>query len=201
MHVNNLIPDVRNQLETNTNSELVEKGAECLGNLAKSGGNMTARNIEDTLERSIELLKQNARPNNTEVKKYAAILILRELSKKLPVITFNKLFSPSKHYLTVFQACKDQRVHVRDAAAQVICACVAHISERLKRKAGQEKNARGKEGQVTETMMIFTEVEQAFGKDDDFYYQHSALTILGELISQDGTSTEILSGRDNKGRQ
>ena len=170
MHVNNLIPDVRNQLETNTNLELVEKGAECLGNLAKSGGNMTARNIEDTLERSIELLKQNARPNNTDIKKYAAVLILRELSKKLPVITFNKLFSPSKHYLAVFDACKDQRVNVRDAAAQVMCACAAHISERLKRKGGQEKSVRGQDGQVTETMMIFKEVEKAFGKDDDYNY-------------------------------
>jgi hypothetical protein len=57
MYVNKLIPDVRQQLETNNNLELVEKGAECLGNLAKSGGNMTAKNIEDTLERAIELLK------------------------------------------------------------------------------------------------------------------------------------------------
>lgn len=57
MYVNRLIPDVRIQLETNNNIELVEKGAECLGNLARSGGNMTAKNIEDSLERSIELLK------------------------------------------------------------------------------------------------------------------------------------------------
>lgn len=57
MYVNKLIPDVRQQLETNNNIEIVEKGAECLGNLARSGGNMTAKNIEDTLERSIELLK------------------------------------------------------------------------------------------------------------------------------------------------
>lgn len=95
----------------------MEKGAECLGNLARSGGNMTAKNIEDTLERSIELLKQNNRPNNSDIKKYAAVLILRELSKKLPVITFNKLFSPTKPYLSVFEACKDNRENVRDAAA------------------------------------------------------------------------------------
>jgi len=42
---------------------------------------------------------------------------LRELSKKLPVITFNKLFSPLKPYLAVFEACKDNRENVRDAAA------------------------------------------------------------------------------------
>lgn len=48
--------------------------------------------------------------------------------------------------------------------------------------------------------MIYSEVEKAFGKDDDQNYQHSALTILGELISQDGTSQEILRGEDKPGQ-
>jgi hypothetical protein len=91
---------------------------------------MTAKNIEDTLERSIELLKQNNRPNNADMRKYAAVLILKNLGKKLPVVTFNKLFSPTKPYMSVFEACKDNRENVRDAAAQVINACIAHISER-----------------------------------------------------------------------
>jgi len=93
MYVNKLIPDVRQQLETNTNQETVEKGAECLGNLARSGGNITVKNIDDTLIRAIELLRLNNRPNNTDIKKYSAVLILKEFSQKLPVITFNKLFS------------------------------------------------------------------------------------------------------------
>ena len=49
-------------------------------------------------------------------------------------------------------------------------------------------------------MMIYTEVEKAFGKDEDQNYQHSALTILGELISQDGTSQEIIHGKDPNGK-
>jgi hypothetical protein len=57
MYVNKLIPIVLQQLETNANQEIVEKGAECLGNLARSGGNITVKNIDDTLERAIELLK------------------------------------------------------------------------------------------------------------------------------------------------
>jgi hypothetical protein len=76
---------VRQQLEMNNNIEIVEKGAECLGNLARSGGNLIQKNIEDTLERSIELLKQNNRPNNSDIKKYAAVLILKNLGEKLPV--------------------------------------------------------------------------------------------------------------------
>ena len=46
----------------------------------------------------------------------------------------------------------------------------------------ESKNV-NKEIKKTETMMIYTEVEKAFGKDEDQNYQHSALTILGELIS------------------
>ena len=76
---------MRQQLEMNNNIEIVEKGAECLGNLARSGGNLIQKNIEDTLERSIELLKQNNRPNNSDIKKYAAVLILKNLGEKLPV--------------------------------------------------------------------------------------------------------------------
>lgn len=85
INVNKLIPDVRQQLEFNNNVDIVEKGAECLGNLARYGGNMIVKNIEDTLERSIELLKQNNRPNNSDIKKYAAVLMLKNLGKKLPV--------------------------------------------------------------------------------------------------------------------
>jgi hypothetical protein len=81
-----------------------------LGNLARSGGNITVKNIDDTLERAIELLKSNNRPNNTDIKKYSAVLILKEFSQKLPLITFNKLFSlVNKPYLQVFEACKDNR--------------------------------------------------------------------------------------------
>jgi hypothetical protein len=43
--------------------------------------------------------------------------MLKNLGKKLPVQTFNKLFSPQKPYLSVFEACKDNRENVRDAAA------------------------------------------------------------------------------------
>jgi hypothetical protein len=204
MYVNKLIPDVRTQIETNNNVELVEKGAEALGNLAKSGGNMTAKNIEDTLERSIELLKQNIKPNNSDIKKYAAVLILKELSNKCPVITFNKLFNPQKNYMTVFDACKDNRENVRQAAAQVICECAKHISDRFNKKdKSRMHNEESKEGRAkqTETMMIYAEVEKAFGKDDDQNYQHSTLTILEELIKLDGTSSEIIHGKDRNGRE
>jgi hypothetical protein len=70
------------------------------------------------------------------------VLILKEFSQKLPVITFNKLFSlVNKPYLQVFEACKDNRQFVREAAAEVINACIKHISDRQQRKGNmREKN-------------------------------------------------------------
>ena len=41
-----------NQLRTN-NKELVEKGAECLGNLAEAGGSITAEVIDKSLNIAI----------------------------------------------------------------------------------------------------------------------------------------------------
>jgi len=56
-HVNKIIPDVRAQLDSNNNTvEFVQKCAVCLGNLAKSGGNVTAKNIEETLQKAIDWL-------------------------------------------------------------------------------------------------------------------------------------------------
>lgn len=48
--------------------------------------------------------------------------------------------------------------------------------------------------------MIYKKVEKAFGMDEDQNYQHSALTILGELISQEGTSQEVIYGKDENGK-
>ena len=103
----------------------MEKGAECLGNLAQSGGNITAKNIEETLTKTIEWLELSK--GSTDMRKYAAVLILREFSSKLPVITFNKLFGPGQSYLKVFGAFTDTREHVRMTAAEVINSCIRHI--------------------------------------------------------------------------
>jgi hypothetical protein len=48
--------------------------------------------------------------------------------------------------MSVFDACKDNRENVRDAASQVINACIAHISERQKRKGNvREQLKKGEE--------------------------------------------------------
>ena len=79
----------------------------------------------------------------------------------------------------------------------MINACIKHISDRQQRKGiAREKNAKQaeetKKEKETETSMIYTEVKKAYEKDASKEYKQSALSILGELISQEGTSEEII---------
>ena len=82
---------LRSQLKIN-NRELVERGAECLGNLAEAGGSITAGVIDESLTDAIRWLQEDRNPRSTDIKKYSAVLILREFCCKQKVITFNKLF-------------------------------------------------------------------------------------------------------------
>ena len=85
------------------NTDLVEKGAECLGNLAETGGPITAQANDDTLQLAIKWLSDDPNPKSSKIEKYSAVLVLREYAKKLPIITFNKLFD-GKAYELVFIA-------------------------------------------------------------------------------------------------
>ena len=90
-YVKQIIPVLRSQLKTN-NRELVERGASCLGNLAEAGGSITAGVIDESLTDAIRWLQEDRNPRSTDIKKYSAVLILREFCFKQKVITFNKLF-------------------------------------------------------------------------------------------------------------
>lgn len=102
-YVNKLIPVLLAQLTTNS-PEFVEKCAECLGNLAEAGGNITADVIEKSLNQAVVWLAADKHPKSTDIKKYSAVLILKEYSKKLPNNTFAKLFGQEENYKLVFEA-------------------------------------------------------------------------------------------------
>mgnify|MGYP006094867295 CR=1 FL=1 len=110
------------------NTDLVEKGAECLGNLAETGGPITAQANDDTLQLAIKWLSDDPNPKSSKIEKYSAVLVLREYAKKLPIITFNKLFD-GKAYELVFIACKDHRENVRITAAECMNYCIRQITD------------------------------------------------------------------------
>lgn len=112
------------------------------------------------------------------------MLLLKEYARKLPIITFNKLFD-GVAYKLVFAACKDHRENVRMTAAECINYCIRQITERSQRK-----------GHQNQTQLIYAEVEQALNPElNDPFYQHSALSILGAIIQARDINKEIIKNR------
>ena len=153
-YVNKIMPMISDQMKNN-NQELVEKAAECLGNLAKAGGNIIAETVEKTLEQAINWLTKDKSSKSSDIKKYSAVLLLREFCKKLPIVTFNKLFDINNSYKHIFTAFRDHRVNVRDTAAECINVCLNLISERESKKS--------KQGLLR---LIYEEIEVAFNDSD-----------------------------------
>jgi hypothetical protein len=75
-------------------------------------------------------LTEDKDPKSNSIKKYSAVLVLREFCKKLQIITFNKLFDGKKNFKLIFYALKDHRLHVRTTAAECINECIRMINAR-----------------------------------------------------------------------
>lgn len=99
-NVKNIIENVMEQLQIN-NKELVEKAADCLGILAEAGGKTMAETFEKVLEVVIQHLN-----HDKDIKKYSAVLVTKQFCKKLPIITFNKLFDRAQNFKLIFSALK-----------------------------------------------------------------------------------------------
>ena len=80
----------------------MEKAAECLGILAEARGKNTADAVDSIPQRVIDILSDRDPKSNS--RKYGAVLVLKEFCKKLPIITFNKLFDRNKNFTYLFGA-------------------------------------------------------------------------------------------------
>jgi hypothetical protein len=128
--VKSIMPFVLKQLSANKEEYLVERTAECLGILAEAGGKITAEAVNEALMTVIQFLDDDRDPNSKNIKKYSAVLVLREFCKKLSIITFNKLFDSKKHFRLIFFTLKDKREKVRTTAADCIKECIRMINAR-----------------------------------------------------------------------
>jgi len=172
-NVKKIMPCVQIQLQNN-NKELVEKAADCLGILAEAGGKTTAEVFDSVLIEMISFLENDKDAKSNNIKKYSAVLVIKEFCKKLQIITFNKLFDKQQNFKLIFYALKDHRLHVRTTAADCINECIRIISAR-EYQNDQKRNYLD---------LIYTQVSQALfdTHDTDVFYQQSTLSILSELI-------------------
>ena len=70
-----------------------------MGNLASAGGLITIDAVEKSLNQALDWLSQDTNPKSNDIKKYSAILILREYTLKQPSMTFNKIFDKANSNL------------------------------------------------------------------------------------------------------
>ena len=97
------------------NKELVEKAAHCLGILAEAGGKNTAEAIDMGPTMAIKFLREDRDPKSNNMKKYSAVLVLKEFCKKHSIVTFNRIFDQgqSQNVELIFETLKDHRIYVR----------------------------------------------------------------------------------------
>ncbi|KAF2500193.1 ARM repeat-containing protein [Lophium mytilinum] len=97
--------------------------ARALGRLAKPGGTLTAELVEAEVNGALEWLQMERQEN----RRFAAVLILRELAKNSPTLMYKWV---PQIFDVIWAALRDPKVLIRESAAEAISACFEIISPR-----------------------------------------------------------------------
>ncbi|KAH7139276.1 armadillo-type protein [Dendryphion nanum] len=97
--------------------------ARTLGRLAKPGGTLTAELVESEVKAALEWLQLE----RTENRRFAAVLIIRELAKNSPTLMYQWI---AQIFEVIWAALRDPKVLIRESAAEAISACFEIISPR-----------------------------------------------------------------------
>ncbi|EAT84522.2 hypothetical protein SNOG_08246 [Parastagonospora nodorum SN15] len=97
--------------------------AKALGRLAKPGGTLTAELVEAEVKGALEWLQLERMEN----RRFAAVLILRELAKNSPTLMYQWI---AQIFEVIWVALRDPKVLIRESAAEAISACFEIISPR-----------------------------------------------------------------------
>ena len=109
-------------LRSNDNTVLMY-AARALGHLAVPGGAFTAELVESEMDSAMEWL----RSDRQESRRFAAVLIIRELAKHSPTLVY--AFIP-QIFDSIWVALRDPKVLIRETAAEAVGACFDIISAR-----------------------------------------------------------------------
>ena len=113
---------LRAALRSNDNTVLMF-AARALGHLAIPGGALTAELVESEIKSALEWLQTDRQ----ESKRFAAVLIIRELSRNSPTLLY--AFVPQV-FDCIWIALRDPRVLIRETAAEAVGGCFEIISAR-----------------------------------------------------------------------
>ncbi|KUL87163.1 hypothetical protein ZTR_05655 [Talaromyces verruculosus] len=113
---------LRSALRSNDNAVLVY-AARSLGRLAKPGGALTAELVESEIQSALEWLQSERQ----ESRRFAAVLIIRELAKGSPTLLYGFV---SQIFDLVWVALRDPKVLIRETAAEAVSECFEIIAAR-----------------------------------------------------------------------
>eukprot|EP00117_Sycon_ciliatum_P040328 scpid3818/ scgid5118/ Serine/threonine-protein kinase mTOR; FK506-binding protein 12-rapamycin complex-associated protein 1; FKBP12-rapamycin complex-associated protein; Mammalian target of rapamycin; Mechanistic target of rapamycin; Rapamycin target protein 1 len=102
---------------------VMELAAKVAGRLVSSGGSLAAESVEHEVHRALEWLSGE----RVEVKRHAAVLLLRELAVNAPTFFFQKVQPFLDH---IFNAVRDSKQIIRENAIAALRACLALMAQR-----------------------------------------------------------------------
>lgn len=169
----------------------VQMVAKALGRLARVGasGTLTAEWVEFEAKRALEWLQ-----HKEDAKRYAAVLVLRELADNAPTLFYAHVNSFLEF---IWIALRDSNLTIREGAGEALRAVLQLMSERESR------------WRVQWYYSIFEQVQKGFKNPKQSDALHGSLIAVGELlrntgefmmVSYDEVCTTILKHRDHKDR-
>jgi len=151
---------------TSNDATVMQMASQALGRLAQASGTLTAVFVEFEVKRALEW----AVDTRHESRRYAAVLVLKELAQNAPTLFYVHVAS---FFKLVWTPLRDHAVHIREGAVEALRAALALISKRENRLRLQWYHK------------IFEEAQKGF-KSNTSDTIHGSLIALGELLRNTG---------------
>eukprot|EP00898_Chlorokybus_atmophyticus_P008681 jgi/Chlat1/8814/Chrsp90S08148 len=139
-----------------------------LGHLARTGAALAADVVELEIKRALDWLRS---PDRSEMKLFAAVVILKELAENAPTV-FNVHVSPFVE--SIWFALRDEKLLVREAAVSALRACLCIIEKRETRH------------RVQWYYRMFEQTQDGLTRNLSTESIHGSLLTIGELLRYTG---------------
>lgn len=144
-----------------TETTVLIMASEALGRLAKASDNLTNDSLEFEINRALERL----RGERNELRRYAAVLVLKQLAVNAPTL-FN---THARSFFTlIWTGIRDCRSSIREASIEALRAALRLIAEREKTKVA--------------TYELLYEEAQSGIRNSNTDWIHGSILVLGEMM-------------------
>ncbi|KAG9248794.1 armadillo-type protein [Calycina marina] len=144
----------------------MQPAAIALGKICRPGGALISELVESEVKTALEWLQSD----RVEERRYSAVLVLRELGRNAPTLMYTYV---GLIFDQIWVGLRDQRLLIRQTAAEAISACFNIIRERDQSMRQQWQTK------------IYDEAVQGI-RQNTVEYTHGSLLVIRELLGQGG---------------